>query len=275
MAHANNTVVVGLSGPSSGGKTTISRYLRSILPNAVILHQDDFYIAEADLPLDPRTGLANWDCAEAIDFESMVKVLEHLKAHRGQFPNGFDSKEDLNLVGAKEHGAPIAPQTLVSLKTKVQEAVIERQRLNPSSEDPVYLIVDGFLLYVDERLRNAIDVRLYTAAPYAVLKERRESRKGYVTMEGYWEDPPGYFDDVVWPNYLDCNGPFISLTDAVMNGEISGEYDDPHPKNAALREDQMTHGIDIINTGNVSIETMVTHSVELLAKRLKQLQSRK
>ena len=23
-----------------------------------------------------------------------------------------------------------------------------------------------------------------------------------MTLEGFWEDPPGYVDEVVWPNYL-------------------------------------------------------------------------
>ncbi|KAG0227055.1 ribosylnicotinamide kinase [Actinomortierella wolfii] len=272
MAPARNIVVVGLSGPSSGGKTTISRYLRSILPNSVILHQDDFYIAESDLPIDPRTGLANWDCAEAIDFKAMAEVLDHLKEHYGQFPEGFASKEDLNLVGAKEHGEPIAPQVLDVFKSTLQEAIAHRKLLNKTSEDPVFLIVDGFLLYVDERLRNSIDIRLFMTAPYNVLKERRESRKGYVTMEGYWEDPPGYFDDVVWPNYLICNQPFINLTEAVVKGELSGEHDDPDPKNTELRSHTATHGIDIINSGDITIETMVKNVVDLLSKRLKQLE---
>lgn len=30
---------------------------------------------------------------------------------------------------------------------------------------------------------------------------RREARDGYVTLEGFWADPPGYVDKVVWPNY--------------------------------------------------------------------------
>lgn len=30
---------------------------------------------------------------------------------------------------------------------------------------------------------------------------RREARDGYVTLEGFWADPPGYVDKIVWPNY--------------------------------------------------------------------------
>lgn len=35
--------VVGLSGCSSSGKTTVARLLRDIFPSTFILHEDDFY----------------------------------------------------------------------------------------------------------------------------------------------------------------------------------------------------------------------------------------
>jgi nicotinamide/nicotinate riboside kinase len=38
-----NTLVVGISGASSSGKTTLSRLLRDIFPNTFILHEDDFF----------------------------------------------------------------------------------------------------------------------------------------------------------------------------------------------------------------------------------------
>lgn len=47
-----------------------------------------------------------------------------------------------------------------------------------------FVILDGFILYVDEQLRNTIDVKFFLTAPYQVLKDRRESRKGYATLEG-------------------------------------------------------------------------------------------
>jgi nicotinamide/nicotinate riboside kinase len=40
--------MVGLSGCSSSGKTTLARLLRDIFPNAFILHQDDFYKPESE-----------------------------------------------------------------------------------------------------------------------------------------------------------------------------------------------------------------------------------
>jgi uridine kinase len=39
-------LVVGISGASSSGKTTLSRLIRDIFPNTLVLHEDDFYKEE-------------------------------------------------------------------------------------------------------------------------------------------------------------------------------------------------------------------------------------
>lgn len=45
---ARKAIVVGISGCSSSGKTTLSRLLRDIFPNTFVLHEDDFYRAETE-----------------------------------------------------------------------------------------------------------------------------------------------------------------------------------------------------------------------------------
>ncbi|KAF9089553.1 ribosylnicotinamide kinase [Mortierella sp. AD031] len=260
MASTHTRVItIGLSGPSSGGKTTVSRYLRSILPNSTIVHQDDFYLPENQLPLDPKTGLANWDCPEAIDFQSLIATLTHVKQH-GYFPEGFDSLEDKNPVGSKEATTPIPQDVLDGFRSKVMEQVPVEDRGRTK-----FVILDGFILYVDEALRETIDVKFFLTAPYGVLKERRESRKGYATLEGYWVDPPGYFDDVVWPNYLIYNDPFAKLADSIEAGQDSGMY---NSADVASRSDRMTQKVDVVSSGNASIHAMVESVSDLLSKRL-------
>jgi nicotinamide/nicotinate riboside kinase len=48
MVH-QKAVIVGLSGCSSSGKTTLARLLRDIFPNSFVLHEDDFYRPEEKL----------------------------------------------------------------------------------------------------------------------------------------------------------------------------------------------------------------------------------
>jgi uridine kinase len=45
------TIIVGISGCSSSGKTTLARLLRDMFPETFILHEDDFYKAESEYNL--------------------------------------------------------------------------------------------------------------------------------------------------------------------------------------------------------------------------------
>jgi nicotinamide/nicotinate riboside kinase len=65
-------------------------------------------------------------------------------------------------------------------------------------------IFDGFLLYSPalQDIQQYMDIKLFLRVSYAKAKARREARSGYVTLEGFWEDPPGYVDKIVWPNYV-------------------------------------------------------------------------
>jgi nicotinamide/nicotinate riboside kinase len=47
-----------------------------------------------------------------------------------------------------------------------------------------------------------MDIKLFLQVSYAKAKARREARSGYATIEGFWKDPPMFFDKIVWPNYV-------------------------------------------------------------------------
>ena len=186
-------LLIGLSGPSSSGKTTIARLLRDIIPSTLVLHEDDFYRPEAELPL--RAGLKDWDCAAAVDTNGLVAVLEHVK-REGRLPEGFVSKEDQNEAG--ESG--ISAENVEYLKSEL-ESWMEENQLGGRS----LVIVDGFLLFgrsVPE-VSKQFDMRILLRTTFEAAKRRREARKGYVTIEGFWEDPQGYVELVVWPGYVE------------------------------------------------------------------------
>ncbi len=44
--ETRKAVVIGISGCSSSGKTTLARLLRDIFPGTFVLHEDDFYRPE-------------------------------------------------------------------------------------------------------------------------------------------------------------------------------------------------------------------------------------
>ncbi|KAF2847681.1 nicotinamide riboside kinase-like protein 2 [Plenodomus tracheiphilus IPT5] len=188
-------LLIAISGPSSSGKTTLARLLRDIFPPSklFILHLDDFYLTDAEIPI--KNGLRDWDCLESLDLAGLVKALRDIKQY-GKSPDWLISKEDQNSVG--EHGVP--ETEIVRLRTRVNGLLQAR----PDWEDRRICIVDGFLLFSEDmqHIRSLFDLRLFLRTSYEIARKRREARSGYVTLEGFWEDPPGYVDKIVWPNYV-------------------------------------------------------------------------
>lgn len=241
--------LLALSGPSSSGKTTLARLLRDVLPSAYILHLDDFYKHDSQIPVN-GAGVQDWDCLDAIDIPALRSALEHIKTH-GTPPPDFVSKEDQNAVG----------------ECGIDGAVVERcrerlQEFFEANKDRTQrvAIVDGFLLFSPEMkglgIRDQFDLRLFLRTSYATAKQRREARSGYVTLEGFWQDPPGYVDDIVWPNYVKDHK-FL-----FRDGDVDGELDE-----AVCRETDV-HGMPIDAEGDMgkvlewATETIIHNSLQ-------------
>ncbi|KAI5457384.1 P-loop containing nucleoside triphosphate hydrolase protein [Mariannaea sp. PMI_226] len=194
MATANKALIVALSGCSSSGKTTLARLLRDIFPHTFILHEDDFYRPETELP--SKDGLLDWDCAESLDIPAMAESLAYIRQHAA-FPPTLNSLEDQNSVGK----CPVPDSVIQAQKDKVAAALSPSHPLRSTLR---LCILDGFLLYSPAMaaIQSSLDIKLFLRASYAKAKARREARDGYVTLEGFWADPPGYVDKIVWPNYV-------------------------------------------------------------------------
>ncbi|KAK6845198.1 nicotinamide riboside kinase 1 [Apiospora arundinis] len=249
-------VVVGISGASSSGKTTLARLLRDIFPNTFILHEDDFYKAESKLPM--RDGLLDWDCAAAIDIPGMAKALSYIRQH-ATFPPFVDSKEDKNSVGQ----CPVSDAKREEMRKKVEawtqsgqpghDVLLQSQQ----GEGLKICLLDGFLLYSREmqEVMDQLDVKMFLLVSKAKATQRREARDGYVTLEGFWKDPPDYVDKIVWPNYAESHAWLFK------KGDVEGELD------GAVLEDkeilaQRGQGLD------VDMETTFEWTVNTLIQQL-------
>lgn len=147
-------LLVGVSGPSCSGKTTLARLLRDIWPSSFILHEDDFYWTDAQIPV--RDGIQDWDCLESIDIATLRKSLEHIKTN-GSLPPNLESKEDQNSVG----------------ESGVDHKVVEQWKKNDAvkaawSSGLKIAVFDGFLLYSQQmkEIWELLDVRLFLRAEY-------------------------------------------------------------------------------------------------------------
>lgn len=159
-----------------------------------------------------KNGLLDWDCAGAIDIPGMAESLAYIREH-ASFPvrlpsimtnihshpqPSLDSKEDQNSIGK----CPVTPEVIAQQKSKVASSLPSSHPLNHTLR---LCVLDGFLLYSPSMaaIQPSLDIKFFLRASYAKAKARREARDGYVTLEGFWADPPGYVDKIVWPNYVE------------------------------------------------------------------------
>ncbi|KAJ5871758.1 uncharacterized protein N7529_004111 [Penicillium soppii] len=209
MSEREKAVIIGISGPSSSGKTTLARLLQRIFYgaksaasdkrlNTFIIHEDDFYfpddkyveqnihiLHDTDTIRIPytttRSGatIQDWDTAAAIDLSFLSQALRYVREN-GTLPPRLRSKEDQN--DRTESG--VTDEVINELKSLVES------RLSATGENPTIAFLEGFLLFAppaqqDHVLRpvhDAINLHVFLPAAYKLVKERREGRSGYVTI---------------------------------------------------------------------------------------------
>lgn len=200
----NDTILIGISGPTCSGKTTLARVLSNILlfagQETVVLHLDDFYKPDAEIPWVFHEGVEgnkvqDWDCAEALDFKRLNNVIRD-----------FRDGKPLTAAPRDEDLPPNDVESLLDAKETDDWARTFRDLLGPSKK---VCILEGFLLYgrgIEDRIcwrARPFDGRLLMKVDFETAERRRLARGAYPTTDGAtWVDPPGYFEKVAWPNYL-------------------------------------------------------------------------
>lgn len=175
-------VIIGISGPSSSGKTTVVKNIINLL-DCMIIHEDDFYVPDDQIPIDPIRKEQNWDHPDAINFERFQQCIEGVR-------NGKQLCKSLKSFEAD-----------IDLKLTQSEIDFFKECLLDKPKDVQIVLVDGFMLFHDEQIAKLFDLKLFYYSTYDCLKLRRSKRAGYSTVAGFWVDPPNYFDDFVWPAY--------------------------------------------------------------------------
>ena len=139
--------VVGVAGGTGSGKTTVSHSVVEALPaDAVsIIQHDNYYRDRPDLDYEERCQL-NFDHPESLETELLIEHLGQLRAGVGV---------DVPVYDFASH-----------------RRAKETTRVEPT---PV-LIVEGILVFVERRLREYLDLKLFVDTPADIRVFRRIRR---------------------------------------------------------------------------------------------------
>lgn len=124
--------VIGIAGGTGSGKTTVARRLYESLHlhAAVFLDQDSYYKELGHLPLEERK-LVNFDHPDSVDSDLLADHLERLVAGEAIEKPTYD----------------------FAAHTRAAETV--------STEPRNVILVEGILLFVEPRLRELFDLKIF------------------------------------------------------------------------------------------------------------------
>ncbi|XP_028371693.2 nicotinamide riboside kinase 1 isoform X1 [Phyllostomus discolor] len=130
------TFVIGISGVTNGGKTTLAKNLQKHFPNCSVISQDDFFKPESEIETD-ENGFLQYDVLEALNMEKMMSTISCL-------------------LESSRH-----PQGSTDWR---------------STEEVPILIIEGFLLFNYKPLDTMWNRSYFLTIPYEECKRRRSTR---------------------------------------------------------------------------------------------------
>ncbi len=98
--------------------------------------------------------------------DAFIQALKVLR--QGKLPEGHGSLEDT----INHHDFGVSSEDIAQLCKSFKDSQTE------------FVIVDGFLLYTISEIYDQLDIKLFVRDRYEALKERRDSRPAYTTIEG-------------------------------------------------------------------------------------------
>jgi uridine kinase len=124
-------LIIGIAGGTGSGKSTVAKRIAEAMPSSVaFIDMDAYYRNFESLTLDERRKV-NWDHPDAFDLDLLVTHLDQLAARVPIDKPVYDFVRHLRA----DEVVPIPPSDVI--------------------------VIDGILLFVDERVRDRCDVKVF------------------------------------------------------------------------------------------------------------------
>ena len=129
-------LIIGICGGTGSGKTTVVNKILDILPEnqVAILSQDSYYKDNSNLSIEERKSV-NFDHPDAIEFDLLLDHINELK---------------------KGHTIQKPIYSYITCTRSVETIPVE-------SKDVI--LIEGILLFTDERIRNICNIKVFVDAP--------------------------------------------------------------------------------------------------------------
>jgi len=176
--------IIGISGGSGSGKTTIVRQIAQIVPDFVCIAQDSYY-KSAEYMDNQNITAFNFDHPSAFDTDLMVEHLRALKRGETIHVPVYDFVHHRR----SEQTVEVAPRSLV--------------------------LFEGIMVFVDPRVRDLLDLKLYVDTPddiRFIRRLQRDIKERGRTVESVIRQ----YLEVVRPGHLEFIEPTKAYADLII-----------------------------------------------------------
>ncbi|XP_069687897.1 nicotinamide riboside kinase 1 [Periplaneta americana] len=187
-------LIIGVSGATCSGKSTLAKSLHNALPGSLLICQDDFF-----LPLDselhtfiPNLKHFNWEIMSSLDMEKMHSTVENILS--------TNNAKSVLLNDLKDAVGKVLGSSLTNDETEQGklDPISQLKSSRPSDQTALsirILIIEGFLIFNDKKLSEMCRLKYFMT----LSREQCWARRSVRTYDP--PDVPGYFDQCVWPEY--------------------------------------------------------------------------
>lgn len=134
MAEEFNPIIIGIAGGTGSGKSTFTDKLKTLFGDEItVIYHDNYYRAHDDIPFEERKVI-NYDHPDSLETELLLKHLKDLKEGKSVQCPVYDFAQH----NRSKSFFTIKPSNII--------------------------ILEGILIFADERLRNMLDIKVFVDA---------------------------------------------------------------------------------------------------------------
>lgn len=179
-------IIIGISGPSASGKSLLSNTLVNELGSeqVVVISEDAFYKDHSNIPFDERAKI-NYDHPDSFDHELLFQHLLQLQA-----------------------GATVEiPIYNFSLHIREKKTRLIGQY--------TIIVIEGILLFIEQKLRDLMDIRIFMDTPLDICLIRRLKRDVNERSRSL-DSVLQQYEETVRPMYLQFIEPSKRYADVIV-----------------------------------------------------------
>lgn len=181
-----NTIIIGIAGASASGKSLLANTMVNELGSnqVVVISEDSYYKDHSDIPFEERAKI-NYDHPDSLDHELLFKHL-------------------LQLQKGETIDVPI-----------YSHALHTREKETRKIGQHTIIVLEGILLFVEQKLRKLMDIRIFmeTALDICLIRRlKRDVKERDRTLDCVLKQ----YEETVRPMYLQFIEPSKRYADIIV-----------------------------------------------------------